>query len=198
MSNEIDIQLVKDNYSRMGNEELVHIATKDAAGMTPEAQAVIREELKKRNLDSNLIKGVNAQNKNFDETEFLEYCEIIRGLNCPVCGSSQTKLNATITNQVISFIIITHRSKNVVIGCPGCLDKANNVALITSLLLGWWGFPWGIIRTIQAVVDGVQNKKTNHSDQPNNYLKQIVRSKIGLLEVYKNNKEKLQEAISVK
>ena len=57
MSSEIDIQFVRDNYQRMKDEELIRVATQDAAGLTPEAQEIIKEEIEKRKLDTNIIKS---------------------------------------------------------------------------------------------------------------------------------------------
>lgn len=64
-----------------------------------------------------------------------------------MCKSTEEKLNATATASVNSFIIITNYEKDLRIACPICLNKANNKAMLKAALLGWWGFPWGIIRT---------------------------------------------------
>ncbi len=78
------------------------------------------------------------------------------------------------------------------------MDKANNNALTTSLALGWWGIPWGIIRTIQAINQNLKSKKTNDSIEPNDYLRNFVLTKVGQFETYRNDKEKLQRIISEK
>ena len=31
--------------------------------------------------------------------------------------------------------------------CGPCGEKAKSMALASSMVLGWWGFPWGIIWT---------------------------------------------------
>lgn len=196
MSKEIDIQLVKDHYARIGNEELIHIATKDAAGMTPEAQEVIKAELRSRNLDSSFIKGVEAQNREHSLADISTYCEILRALDCPKCGSTGYKLNATLTNQVMSFIILTQRSKKIVIACPDCLDRANNNALLTTVAMGWWGIPWGPIRSIMAIADNISYKKSNRIDQPTPLMMQVAASAAGQIETYKEDKAKLQALIS--
>jgi hypothetical protein len=198
MSTDIDIELVKDNYARMSDEELVHIASKDAAGMRPDAQQVIKDELKKINLDSNLVKGVEIQNRQVTNVDAETLSEMIRSLECPICGKDGHKLNATITNQVFSFIIITNRTKKLVIACPDCLDKANNNAILTTSLFGWWGFPWGIIRSIQAIIDNMVSKRNNRLDQANEQLKKFTLSNIGQVEIYKDNKEMLKKLITAK
>lgn len=196
MSEGIDIQIVRENYQRMSDDELVRIATQDAAGLTPEAQEVIREEIEKRKLDTNIIKGVQAQNKSYTEEEIDEYCNLARNLSCPKCGSNSENLNGTMTSDVMSFIIFTYYERKLKVACPDCLDEANNNALIKTIILGWWGIPWGFIRTIQAIGHNIKSKRTNRLETPNDHLRSFVLSNIGQFETYKKDNEKLQQIIS--
>jgi hypothetical protein len=196
MSTGIDIQFVRENYQRMTDAELIRIATQDAAGLTSEAQQVVKEEIEYRKLDKNIFEAVKAQNKTYTLEEIDNYCDIIRNSPCPSCGTTFSKLNGTLTSEVMSFIFFTHWSKKIKVGCPDCLDKANNNALIKSILIGWWGIPWGFIRTPIAIGQNLKSKRTNHLDSPNDYLRSYTLSKIGQLETYKNNKEALQQIIS--
>jgi predicted nucleic-acid-binding Zn-ribbon protein len=191
-----DIQFIREHYQRMSNEEVIRIATQDAAGLTPEAQEIIKEEVEKRNLDTNILKGVQAQNKSYTVAEIDEYCGIARNLSCPDCGSNLIQLNGTMTSEVMSFVVFTQHKKQLKVACPTCLEKANNKALTTSLALGWWGIPWGIVRTIQAISHNMKSKKANNLLEPNDYLRSFVLSKVGLFETYKNDKEKLQQLIA--
>ena len=196
MSTGLDIRFVRENYQKKTDAELIQAATTDAVGLTPEALEVVKEEILKRKLDTSVIKGLEAQNKTYTIEEVDKYCNIIRQLNCPTCGTSHTPLNATMTSEVMSFILVTKWSKKLRVACPNCLDRANESALTKTALLGWWGIPWGFIRSIQAIGQNVRNKKTNHSDTPNDFLRSYALSKIGELETYKDNKEKLQQIIS--
>ena len=96
----------------------------------------------------------------------------------------------------MSFIFITQYRKELKIACPDCLDKANSDALIKTAVLGWWGIPWGIIRTIQAIGQNIKSKKTHHLDEPNNYLRSFILARVGQFETYKDDKVKLREIIS--
>jgi hypothetical protein len=198
MTDGIDIQFVRETYQKMTDDELVRVATQDAAGLTLAAQEVVREEIEKRGLASGIIKGVEAQNKTYTIEEIDRYCEIVRDLECPVCGSTDSKLNGTLTSEVMSFIIITQYSKKLKIACPDCLDKANNDALTKTAVLGWWGIPWGIVRTIQAIGLNVKSKKTNRVEEPNDYMRSFVLGRVGELETYKDSRGKLREIISAK
>ena len=196
MSSGLDIQSVREHYRHLSDNELIHIATQDAVGMTPQAQQVIREEVERRKLDTGLLRAVEAQNQEKYTVEQIDYyCQLIRDLDCPACGSTGIRLNATMAMEVMSFLVFTHHSKKLHVACPACLDKANNNALAKSVILGWWGFPWGIVRTIQAITHNVSNKKTNHLDTPNDILRGFALSSIGQLETYKDDREKLQQVI---
>jgi hypothetical protein len=196
MSTGIDISFVQETYQRMTDDELIRIATQDAYGLTPEAMQVVKAEIKKRGLNDNIYRGVEAQNKTYSIAEVDTYCDIVSKLSCPSCGNTTERLNATMTGEVMSFIFFTTYNKKIKIGCPHCLDKANNGALTKTALLGWWGFPWGIIKTIQSIALNLKSKRTNHSLDHNDYLRSFTLETIGELEAYKDNKEKLRQIVA--
>jgi predicted nucleic-acid-binding Zn-ribbon protein len=198
MSTGIDIQFVQETYQRMTDEELIRIATQDAYGLTPEAMEVVKAEIRKRGLDENISKAVDAQNKTYTTAEIDVYCDIISNLSCPSCGNTSNRLNATMTGEVISFVFFTQYRKKIKVACPDCLDKANNNALLKSAVLGWWGIPWGIIRTPQAIAVNLKNKRTNHLDTHNDFLRGFALGNIGEIETYKHNKERLLQIIARK
>jgi len=195
MSPGIDINFVREVYQRMSDSELTRVLTQDATGLTPEVLEIVKGEIQRRNLDPNISKGIAAQQKKHTLEEIDVYCNLIQNLPCPTTGSTSTKLNATQTAEVISFILFTNYKKKIIIGSPDALDKANNIALAKTLLLGWWGIPWGIIRTIQAILININNKRTNRLNEPNDFLRAFVVSKIGEIETYKDNRQKLTDII---
>ena len=192
----MDLDFIRDSYQKMSDDELIRIATTDASGLTHQAQEIIKEEVAKRKLDTNILKGVEAQNKSYSIEEIDKYCNLVQTLSCPICKTNSEKLNATMTSEVVSAIVFSTKNKKIKVGCPSCLDKANNSALTKSVLLGWWGIPWGIFWTIKAINDNLKSKRTNHIDTPNDYLRGFTVSKIGQLETYKDDKTKLQQIIA--
>ncbi|RPD45181.1 hypothetical protein [Paracnuella aquatica] len=195
MSTGIDIKFVQERYQRMSDDELIRIATQDAYGLTPEAMDVVKAEIQKRGLDENISKGIEAQNREYTIEEIDAYCDLASNLSCPSCSSTTERLNATLTGEVMSFVFFTTYNKKIKVGCPSCLDKANNNALTKTALLGWWGFPWGIIRTPQAIALNLKSKRTNHLQDHNDYLRSFTLGVVGELETYKDNKEKLRQVL---
>jgi hypothetical protein len=197
MGTGIDIGFIREYYQKMTDEDLIHAATHHASGLAPEAQDIVKEEITKRKLDSRISTLVEAKNKNYTEGEIEQYCYIIQKLRCPICQDATQNLNATLTGEVVSFVVFTWRKKALIIGCPDCLDKANRAALAKTAVLGWWAIPWGIIRSIQYIRLNIKNRETNHFQAPNGFLRRFVVSKIAEIETYKEDKEKLQQIIAI-
>ena len=195
MSSGIDIKFVQETFERLTDQELLWRATREAEGLTPEAEQILKAELAKRGLNANIEKSIEAQKKTYTLAELDTYCNIISSVHCPTCDSAAQPLNATITGEVISFVIMSTYNKRIVVGCPDCLDKANNNALAKSLALGWWGIPWGIVYTVQSIILNTQSKRKHRTQNPNEHLRAIALHHIGELEAYKGNKEKLQQIL---
>ena len=196
MGKGLDIELVKENYRRLSDQELIRAATQNANGLTPEALAFIKEEIERRNLGTHVANAVDAQNRQFTIGEIDEYCNLMRGLPCPSCGRNEQLLNATLLHNVVSFLIVTTYSKKIKIACPPCLDKANISSTVNSSIFGWWGFPWGIVRTIQAISGNIKSRNTHYSDDPNPYFRAYTLGKIGQIGACRHQPESLQRIIS--
>ncbi len=128
--------------------------------------------------------------------EVNKYCDLVQGLTCPGCGDAQTRLSATMTHNVVSALVVTHYSKKIKVACPACLDKALNRSLLQSSLIGWWGLPWGIIRTIQAISRNVSNKGTHSGDTHNKFLQGYVLTNFDKIEAYSTDVVSLQQMIN--
>jgi hypothetical protein len=194
----MDIKDIERHYEKMSDREIIRIATTDAYGLRPEVFGIIENEIKKRNLNPDILKGAMAQNKEYSRDEVESYSELLRELPCPLCGNTHDKLNGTISYTVKSFIFFTTYEKKPIIACPDCLDKKNNDAVLSTALLGWWGFPWGILRTPVYIYRNLKAKKENRLDVSNNTLLSYTLANIGELETYKENKDKLKEIIKPK
>ncbi|MFA6059260.1 MAG: hypothetical protein WC756_13735 [Taibaiella sp.] len=180
----------------MSDDEFVLKITQSASGLTPEALVVVKEEIERRKLPSNVLHGLEAQHRKYSNEELDLYCEIIRSLPCPISGLRNEKLNASLVAEALSFIVITNHKKYIAIGNPESLDKINNASLIRTLLLGWWGLPWGPIKTIQAMLINLNSKKTNHASGPNDFLRIFVQEHIGEIAAYKDDSDRLFRIIS--
>jgi hypothetical protein len=161
---DMDKERLREHYRRVSDADIERLANYEAAGLRPEALDILREEIKRRGLSGEFNKAVDIQLKGVSEEEQQELIRRIALFPCPVCGGRQNYLNAFHIMNVRSYIIITAVSKSMVIACPECISKSDKRALLRNLLLGWWGIPWGPIRTIHSVffnLDAINSKNEN-------------------------------------
>ena len=191
----MDIEDIRKHYEKMSDNQFIRLLTTNAKGLRPEVFEIIQHEIEKRNLSPSLLEGALAQNKEYTLKELEVYAELIRKLPCPVCGNSTEKLNATLVHTVKSFLIFTSSGTEPIVACPNCLDKKNKNAMISTALLGWWGIPWGVLKTPLYLYRNFKAKKTNHVSFPNDVLLAFILENVGEIETYKNNREMLKQII---
>lgn len=150
----IDLEQVKNHYAKMDNARLENIAKFEMALLEPAVQQIVIAEIKRRGLDENLLVGIEAQTKELSEAEVYALRDKIKGLACPSCGQPNQGLMGGMVRKVRSFLIITQYEQRPMIACPACVEAERKSQLIKNSLLGWWGFPWGLLyRTPQAIIN---------------------------------------------
>jgi hypothetical protein len=195
MSNGYDLKDIAEFYSKKTDSELIHIATNKAQGLRPGVLEIIENEIKKRNLNSNILEGAKAQNTKYSPEEIIELSQKLRSLPCPLCGSIKSKLNGTIMHTAKSFLFFSFFRKEPIIGCPDCLDKKNQDSIISTALLGWWGIPWGILKTPFYIYNNFKEKKQNRISEPNETLLSFTLENIGQIVTYIDDTQKLKQII---
>jgi len=160
----IDREALRQHYERLPDEDIERLAYYEANDLTPEAVDILKNEIKRRGLSNSYETAVETHVAGLGEEEKKELLNRISALACPLCGSDHERLNASKVVTVKSFIVATTTEKPLIIACPDCIRANAKGALITSLLLGWWGIPWGPISTLGSIVDNVMalnSKKYN-------------------------------------
>jgi hypothetical protein len=71
---------------------------------------------------------------------------------CSACGNVTAQPRYAIFYEVKSFILVTTRSPIQGIFCRACAEKKSLRASAVTWLLGWWGFPWGPIYSLHAIL----------------------------------------------
>jgi hypothetical protein len=185
------IEELRKNYEQFDNNKLTKLATEEANGLRPEALELIKQIIKQRGMPDQILKGIDAQFKEVTEAELIEYCEILRKLPCPFCNSTNNKLNATMTAKVVNYFVMTSYEKEIKIGCPTCLDRQNNDAMVKSTLFGLWVIPWGTIKTIQSMIFNNKMKRQNWKFEANDLLKVFVLERVGRIEANRDSIDEL-------
>jgi hypothetical protein len=158
----VDLEKIKAHYSEMDISKLERIAKFEIASLEPEVQPIIIAEIKKRGLGESFLAGIEAQTKDLSEEEIFELRDKIKGLDCPSCGKSNQGLVGGIIRKVRSYIIITQHETRSMIACQNCVETERKNQLIKNSLFGWWGFPWGIYRTLVAIINHFKDNGTTH------------------------------------
>lgn len=70
---------------------------------------------------------------------------------CSCCGKVTAQPRYAIFFEVKSYIFQTTRHAIQGIFCSACAEKKAFKATAITWLLGWWGFPWGPIYSLQAI-----------------------------------------------
>src|SRR5690606_20398575 len=191
----MDLEDIRKHYEKMSDNRFIKLLTTNAHGLRPEVYEIIKKEIKKRKLSPDLFEAVLAQNKEYSLEEIEVYAELIRKLPCPVCENSNEKLNGTSVYTVKSFLLFTYTNTESMIACPNCLNKQNNKALISTILLGWWAIPWGILKTPLYIYRNFKSKKENKLNVSNATLLAFTLEHVDEIETYKNNQELLKQII---
>jgi len=78
--------------------------------------------------------------------------EVPEPIVCSLCAKVSAQPRMVVFRSVQSFLVVTARKPIAGVYCSDCAHRQSVKASITSWLLGWWGFPWGPLYTVQALV----------------------------------------------
>lgn len=98
---------------------------------------------------------------------------------CPRCkGAGPVDVHTS--HFVWSAVIMTRWSSTPHVCCRHCGQSQQIQDTLLSLLVGWWGFPWGIIMTPVQVIRNVSAMTAPPSNvRPSDELRRIVQIMIG-------------------
>ena len=78
---------------------------------------------------------------------------------CQRCGKVDPSLRLAVFPWVVSIVIMSYKRAAVGIFCSGCRSSEKWKYLGVSALLGWWGIPWGIFWTLEALANDAAGGK---------------------------------------
>ena len=73
---------------------------------------------------------------------------------------------------------MTRWSTHPVLGCRSCGIKSQLLGLVFSLVLGWWGFPWGLLMTPVQVLRNLFALLRPDNGTPSEALDRVVRIRL--------------------
>ena len=94
---------------------------------------------------------------------------------CPKC-QGRGPLDAYTSYTVWSALFVTRYGQSTAILCRACGVKEMRAAIASSLLLGWWGFPFGLIMTPVQIGRNIKRLSSTPSHlRPSPELESVVR-----------------------
>lgn len=189
-----DLEQIKQYYADFDDSKIVHLAENEAEGLRPEVIPVLMEEIKKRGLDIELFQMIEYQIKPLKEEELNELKQKIIHLPCPDCNERSTPLVGSLIRTVIGMITSTSYTKESVITCPSCAKNRRKYALISTLLLGWWGIPFGPVKTPVALISMLTDRD-KREETSETIITSLVCNHIAKLRAIHDNEEELVEYI---
>lgn len=179
----------------MDDLKLERIALNQISDLPPEVQEIIKAEILSRGLNENILSGIDAQSEELTPELINELKGKLIGVNCPSCGESNEKLMGGVIKKVRSYLIVTTYEERPIIVCPNCLTAKRKKEILKTSLLGWWGFPWGLLyRTPKTIIMHIVDSNDLHNISEN-VLQKFVVSNLGEIKANMENKEELTELI---
>src|ERR1035438_8564327 len=113
-----------------------------------EARRVLSSPLRKAEYDQ-LLRLQDQQGQQTTDAASAsgttEYCR------CEKCGRVDPTLRVTVFTWVVSLLVLSYRRGWAKILCARCRTKYALLFDLQNFLMGWWGIPFGIFWTLQAL-----------------------------------------------
>jgi hypothetical protein len=88
---------------------------------------------------------------------------------------------------VWSAFVLTRWTTTAQVSCRACATKSQLGGMLFSAVLGWWGFPWGLILTPVQITRNIVSMSTRGDpSKPSDQLRKLVMVQIGAQAIQKN------------
>jgi hypothetical protein len=148
---------------RQKSDRQLEVAARNITEYTEEAEQVIRAEIRKRGMPEpptfirNAIRdahGLTPVANQETEDYIREQIRAIHQGRCPRC-SGHGPVDVHTSHWVWSLVFFTYWGSNSHICCRKCGRDEQIKACLFSFVLGWWGFPWGLLRTPIQIIQNL-------------------------------------------
>lgn len=95
---------------------------------------------------------------------------------CPRC-QGPGPVDVHMAYWVWSALAFTRWGHQQRVSCRGCAARAQAGRLVQSAVLGWWGFPWGLVMTpVQVCRTAMALARPPRREEPSARLRQVARA----------------------
>lgn len=122
--------------------------------------------------------GLLAISRQIPEAAVQEQVWKVHQGPCPKCKGSGP-VDVHVTHKVWSAVALTSWSSTPQMSCRSCGLKSQMAGTVFSLVLGWWGLPWGVLLTpIQIGRNLIGMASPPEPSKPSAQCEKIVRMTI--------------------
>jgi len=93
---------------------------------------------------------------------------------CPKCQRQAGPVDAHTLHFVWSALVLTSWSSKPAISCRSCAVKSQIFSTMGSAVLGWWGFPWGLIMTPVQIGRNIAAMCSSQDRRPSPLLRRLI------------------------
>lgn len=130
-----------------------------------EAYSVLSDPISRARYDTSSIRTKPPEENSKSQKTAKENDERqkITPIFCSCCGKATAQPRYVIFHEIKSFIFVTTKKPIQGIFCSTCSAKKSLKATMVTWLFGWWGFPWGPIYSIPAIIRNLLGGKQSNS-----------------------------------
>lgn len=111
----------------------------------------------------------------FSAKDVEQYVTMVHRGNCPKCDG-QGPVDVHTSHRVWSAVLMTQWSSHPSVCCRRCGTKRKLGDAAFSLVLGWWGVPWGLVMTpVQVLRNVVGAFQSPNPEYPSSLLEKHMR-----------------------
>lgn len=188
----MDLDDIKEHYSKMSDIKLEKIAKYDFMSFRLEVREIILEEINKRDLSDSVFRSVEAQEIIISTEDVDLYIDNVQSAPCPFCDSSDKSLVAATIRRARAFVIFSSYDDCVIVGCASCVNKKRTDALIKNALFGIWSVK-GLIFHFPAAAFGHISDEYLTQVKKDELLRGFVVKHIGEIVVHSDDRKELAE-----
>lgn len=191
---EADIDKVKEYYSNLDDNQIQDLLLFESQELTTEAIQVLREEVKSRGFDDDILKVLEIQFAGIKHPAAQKLITRIRNLPCPKCGKRMGNINAARLREVVGVIVFMSESQKTVIACGECISKAAKNSNIVNFIGGWWAV-YSIFYTFRAIKNNFKYYHLELAAEPTEYFNELISRNLGILYMYFQEDEDLEALV---
>lgn len=141
--------------------------------LTDEAREAIRETLVGRG-----ITPPQTQVADISDEVVLAHATAIKQCDCPRCRQRRSPVELRTEHWVWSAVFVTRFGRRTGLACRECARAGNLKALASSVLLGWWGVPFGLLITPYKIFANAGELLRKDRPEPSDALRDLVRARL--------------------